>query len=105
MSGFFLRDSTSRESGYLSAPDRPDLIGKVGRAITDLRPAGTALIGDERVDVVTEGPWIEADVAVRVIQAEGYRHVVRAVDPIDASPPPPDAAAAPDNASPTSEER
>lgn len=87
MGGVFLRESTSRESGYLSAPDRPDLVGQVGRALTDLRPAGTALIGDERVDVVTEGPWIEENVAVRVIRAEGYRHVVRAMDPVDATPP------------------
>ena len=77
LSGVFLRDSTSRETGYLSAPEREDLIGAVGVAVTDLRPAGTALIGEERVDVVTEGPWIEADTRVVVTRAESYRHVVR----------------------------
>jgi len=79
LSGVFLRESTSRETGYLSAPEREDLLGLVGTAVTDLRPAGTALIGDERVDVVTEGPWVEADTRVEVIRAESYRHVVRAV--------------------------
>jgi len=79
LSGIFLRESTSRETGYLSAPERADLLGLVGTAVTDLRPAGTALIGDERVDVVTEGPWIEANTRVEVVRAESYRHVVRPV--------------------------
>ncbi len=87
LSGVFLRESTSRETGYLSAPDRMDLIGKTGRAITDLRPAGTALIGEERLDVVTEGPWIEQGTDIRVVSAEGYRHVVRALDPEQALEP------------------
>lgn len=77
--GILLKDSTSREAGYLSAPDRQDLIGATGRTITDLRPSGTAEFGDERVDVVTEGPFIDAGAAVKILRAEGYRHVVRAV--------------------------
>jgi len=77
LSGILLRDSTSRETGYLSAPERRDLVGAVGVAVTDLRPAGTAMIGKERIDVVTEGPWIEANTPVEVVRAESYRHVVR----------------------------
>lgn len=105
LAGVFLRESTSRETGYLSAPDRMDLIGKTGRAVTDLRPAGTAVIDEERVDVVTEGPWIEQGTEVRVVSAEGYRHVVRALDPGDAIEPPggartPDSAAAADSRDP-----
>ena len=81
LKGLLLRDSTSREAGYLSAPDRQDLIGAVGRTITDLRPSGTAEFGDERVDVVTEGPFLDAGVRVKILRAEGYRHVVREVRP------------------------
>ena len=91
LAGIFLRSSTSRETGYLSAPEREDLVGEVGIAVTDLRPAGTALVNDERIDVVTEGPWIEANTEVRVVQAESYRHVVRALDPKHESEPSPDA--------------
>lgn len=86
LQGVFLRDSTSRETGYLSAPERGDLIGAVGIAVTDLRPAGTALIGQERIDVVTEGPWIEADTPVEVLRAESYRHVVRPVPTLSVEP-------------------
>ncbi len=89
LEGVFLRESTSRDIGYLSAPEREDLIGHEGVAATDLRPAGTAIFGDERIDVVTEGPWIPADTAVRITQAESYRHVVRAIDPEHEIEPPP----------------
>jgi membrane-bound serine protease (ClpP class) len=81
LKGILLSDATTREAGYLSAPDRQDLIGAVGRTITDLRPSGTAVFGDERVDVVTEGPFIDAGVPVKILRAEGYRHVVREVPP------------------------
>ena len=81
MSGIFLRGATSRETGYLSAPDRRDLIGQLGVAVTDLRPAGTVRVAGERIDVVTEGPWIEEGTPVIVVRAESYRHVVRPAEP------------------------
>lgn len=81
ITGIFLRSETSRETGYVSAEVREELVGEGGVALTDLRPSGVARIGGERVDVVTEGPWIEEGTPVVVLRAEGYRHVVReAVD-------------------------
>jgi membrane-bound serine protease (ClpP class) len=77
LSGVLLRSETSRDTGYLSAPEREELVGMIGVAATDLRPSGTAIIADERVDVVTEGPWIEEGSKVVVLHAESYRHVVR----------------------------
>ena len=77
LSGVLLKSETSRETGYLSAPEREELVGRIGVAATDLRPSGTAIIDDERVDVVTEGPWIEEGSKVVVLHAESYRHVVR----------------------------
>jgi membrane-bound serine protease (ClpP class) len=56
------------------------LLGAIGSAITDLRPAGTAQFGDRRVDVVTMGEFIERGQAIRVIQVEGPRVVVRKVE-------------------------
>lgn len=75
--GILLDSTTSREAGYLSAPEREDLIGAVGTTITALRPSGTATFGDERIDVVTEGPFLDAGVPVKILRADGYRHVVR----------------------------
>ncbi len=77
LSGVLLKSETSRDTGYLSAPEREELVGMIGVAATDLRPSGTAIIDDERVDVVTEGPWIEEGSRVVVLHAESYRHVVR----------------------------
>ncbi len=78
-SGIFLPAKTASAIGYESAEVRSDLVGKHGTAITDLRPAGTALIGDERIDVVSESEWINAGTPVKVLSAEGYRHIVRSV--------------------------
>lgn len=95
-SGIFLGDRTDRAIGYESAERRPELVGATGRALTDLRPSGTALIGSERLDVVSESEWIEEGSAVEVIHAEGYRHVVRRLPE-----PGPDGGATPDGAGAT----
>ena len=56
------------------------LKGQQGVATTDLRPAGVARLGNERVDVVTEGNYISNGSAVEVLRVEGTRVVVRAVE-------------------------
>ena len=78
-SGLFLRHSAEQREGYISAPPRPDLVGQDGVAVTDLRPAGLAQIGAERVDVVTEGEYVSQGTPVRVLRSEGYRHIVRGI--------------------------
>lgn len=78
-SGLFLRHSAQQSEGYVSALPRPDLVGRDGVAVTDLRPAGLAQIGVERVDVVTEGEYVSQGTPVRVLRSEGYRHIVRGI--------------------------
>lgn len=51
-------------------------IGAIGTAQTYLRPSGTAQFGEELVDVVTQGEFIQAGSSVRVIEIEGVRVVV-----------------------------
>lgn len=79
LGGIFLREATSREAGYVSSSPRPDLVGRRGVTATALRPAGVGLFDDERIDVVSEGPWIEAGRPIQIVRAEGYRHVVREI--------------------------
>lgn len=74
-----LRDSTSTESGYVSNKNRTELIGLEGTTVTQLRPAGTVLIEDERIDVVSEGSFIQKDKKVKIIKVEGSRIVVREI--------------------------
>lgn len=76
-SGILLGGSTSRDTGYLSQDERPDLVGAEGVALTDLRPAGAGRFGTERVDVVAEDGWIEDGTPIRIVRSEGYRNVVR----------------------------
>lgn len=78
-SGLLLQGAVHRSEGFISAPSRPELVGQNGVALTDLRPAGAARIGEEKVDVVTEGDYVAQGSRVQVVQSDGYRHVVRAV--------------------------
>lgn len=54
------------------------LTGAFGVALTDLRPAGAAEIGGQRIDVVSESGYLDAGTLVQVVVDEGYRRVVRA---------------------------
>jgi membrane-bound serine protease (ClpP class) len=81
--GVFLNAATDREHGFTSAERRADLVGREGQAMTDLRPSGVGLFGDERVDVVSESEWIEQGALIKVISSEGYRHVVRALESVE----------------------
>jgi membrane-bound serine protease (ClpP class) len=80
-SGLMLGDATSRETGYLSAAVRAELVGSVGLALTDLRPAGAGRFGSERIDVVSDSNWIEAGTPIRIVRSDGYRHVVEPAEP------------------------
>jgi membrane-bound serine protease (ClpP class) len=77
-SGLLLKGAGHREQGFVTAPARPELVGRLGLALTDLRPSGTAAFGDERLDVVTEGEYVSQGTTIEVTRSDGYRHVVRA---------------------------
>lgn len=74
-----LFESARKEDGYVSNINRTDLLGKEGVALTILRPAGTVIIHSERIDVVSEGGFIDQNAKVRVIKVEGARIVVREI--------------------------
>jgi membrane-bound serine protease (ClpP class) len=78
-SGLLLKGAGYRDAGFTTAPSRPELVGRDGTALTDLRPSGTARIGEERLDVVTEGEYVAQGSRVQVVRSDGFRHVVRAV--------------------------
>ncbi len=75
----FARVYTSHSTVGDIGTERPELVGQAGVAHTALRPSGVAVIGSERVDVVTEGALIERGTAVKVVAVEGARVVVRSV--------------------------
>lgn len=66
--------------GYTSAPEGDvQMLGRKGRAMSPLHPAGIAEIGHHRVDVVSEGDPIDAGRPIVVIRVDGNRIVVREV--------------------------
>jgi len=73
-----LASSTAASAGYVSAKvGLEGLVGKQGTAHSTLRPAGIALIEGRRVDVVSEGEFIDPGAAIEVVQVDGNRVVVR----------------------------
>ena len=76
-----LRKTLSREEGVSSQPPELDTyIDMQGTAVTDLRPAGTAVISGKRVDVVTRGDYLEKDSAIIVTAVTGNQIIVRKKD-------------------------
>ena len=65
-------------SGFTSEPiEEHDLVGKTGLAVSTLRPAGIADIDGKRIDVVSDGEFIEPGEPIRVDHVDGNRVVVR----------------------------
>jgi membrane-bound ClpP family serine protease len=63
---------------YASAPDKDkQWLGKGGIAVSPLRPSGIADVEGERVDVVSDGDFIEAGAQIVVSRIDGNRIVVR----------------------------
>jgi membrane-bound serine protease (ClpP class) len=73
-----LQGELPAQSGFVSPPasDRTWL-GVRGFAMTVLRPAGVADLNGARVDVVSDGDFIEAGEAIVVTRVDGNRIVVR----------------------------
>lgn len=77
---FILRTTQNKAEGFHAPPSElENLVGKSGKALTPLRPAGAALISGHRVDIVTQGEFVPADTEVEVIFVEGSRVVVRSL--------------------------
>lgn len=75
-----LTDATDTEHGYVSSVNRPELIGQTAQSTTALRPSGTIRLGDEYIDAVSEGRFIDSNKDVKIIKVEGSRIVVRELE-------------------------
>ncbi len=74
----FLR---STQKGYdVSVAQDQEMVGKEGIALSYLRPAGVAEIDGKRVNVVSEGEYIEKSARIRVSELRDNQLVVRKVD-------------------------
>jgi membrane-bound ClpP family serine protease len=74
-------DDLLAESGpaAIGQVDYSGLLGAIGTAATPLRPAGKVQFGDQFIDVLAEGSYVELGTRVQVIEIEGNRIVVKEV--------------------------
>ncbi len=63
--------------GNTAAGEMPQLRGRYGVALSDLRPSGVADVEGERMDVVSDGDFISAGTRLEVVRVEGRRIVVK----------------------------
>jgi len=74
-----LAPELSSASGYTAAETHTEFLGRVGQALTTLRPSGVIEIDGRRVDVITAGEFIAQGVQVKVVSVHGSRVEVRQV--------------------------
>jgi membrane-bound serine protease (ClpP class) len=72
-----LKTELGKETGFISQDIAMyDLVGKTGRAVTFLRPAGKVEIEEELYDAVSEFGLIDKDAEVKVVRFENSQLVV-----------------------------
>jgi membrane-bound serine protease (ClpP class) len=75
---FVLNENMNADLGYATAPESDrSWLGRTGTAVSPLRPAGIAQIAGTRLDVVSDGGFIEALAVIEVTRVDGNRIVVR----------------------------
>ncbi|HNX74398.1 MAG TPA: NfeD family protein [Candidatus Rifleibacterium sp.] len=76
---FVLSTESSVSEGFVAVEDLQRYLGKEGVATTMLRPSGIARIDGERLDVITDGEFVEKGAKVRVVKALAGRIIVSEV--------------------------
>jgi membrane-bound serine protease (ClpP class) len=72
-----LGTSQTSDIGYVASNDKKEIINKTGMTKTPLRPAGIAEIDNNRVDVVSEGGFIDKGEKIIVIDVKGSKVLVK----------------------------
>ncbi len=71
-----LKEATDGNAGKIK---QEEYFGKTGTAETILRPAGIASFDGKRIDVVSQGGFINPGEKVEVVETDGNRIVVKAI--------------------------
>lgn len=78
---FVLQTKPASESQYSAVRDLSSFVGKVGVTLSDLRPSGIARIGDERVDVFSDGEFVPRNTSVKVVKERSGNLIVVPFEP------------------------
>lgn len=82
-SSIILNDRETVEDGYTATTDMEVFLGKEGVTLTPLRPTGMAEFEGVKLNVISDGEYVEKDVPVRIHHVEGARVVVRRLSRTD----------------------
>jgi membrane-bound serine protease (ClpP class) len=74
-----LSHEENSDKGFVSSKPLSELIGKEGKALTTLRPAGMADFNGDKIDVVADGDYVQQGSRLRVLRVEGSKVVVREI--------------------------
>jgi membrane-bound serine protease (ClpP class) len=69
-------DGNLQTSHIAGARDKGVCEGDIGTAETVLRPAGKIRVGDQRLDAISRGEFIEARTAIEIVKIDGNRIIV-----------------------------
>ncbi|MDR2571119.1 MAG: hypothetical protein LBD23_12655 [Oscillospiraceae bacterium] len=72
-----LKESETLEQGFSGTEDMAYLMGKTGTVVTICRPVGNVDFDGVKLEVVTQGDFIEKGEEVEVVEIEGNRVVVK----------------------------
>ena len=77
-SSLVLNDTVGTENGVTAAyGDLSTLVGREGVTATTLRPAGVAEFDGVRLDVVSDGAFVQQGVKVRIDKIDGARIIIK----------------------------
>lgn len=74
-----LGERQQNRNGYTSVIDKRKYLNAIAVCATDLRPAGTVMVENEPLDVVTEGNFVKKGNIVKIINVDGSRILVRQI--------------------------
>ena len=75
-SDLILRGTETEEAGYLASEDMKVFLGREGVTVTVLRPTGMAEFDGVKLNVISDGEFIESDTPVRITRVDGNRVLV-----------------------------
>ncbi len=79
-SPIILKEEQNKDKGYISSNDLKYLLGKLGVALTDLRPTGVGNFDGIDFDVITEGKYIPKGTKLVIFKVQGSKLIVKELD-------------------------
>ena len=78
-SKIILHDAETDAAGYRATQDMEVFLGREGVTTTVLRPTGIAEFDGVRLNVISEGDFVQSGTAVQIIRVDGGRILVRTI--------------------------